>query len=440
MLRRGLQLVVFLALTGLGSPAFATTWTVIPDGSGDATTIQGGVDLASDGDIVLVAASTYSDVSTVNIGGTPTSVCVAIDKNIQLLSESGPATTIISNPDVDIAVYVHDVGPGTTISGFTIETAFDGYACLDAAPASPAVGSHAGILCVSAPAVISGNQLANHDSAIVLDASSAMVTGNTIKDSFIGVYCVAGSNAEVTNNVIHGCAGLIFCQNSALNVTGNDLYDACTGIYTLGGAPLVVSENLIHDLRNGVDARGVFTIENNRFFIMLGTGSAVYLSGASATGAVRGNVFYHVGLAMHLRVGPGVTIEANTFDGSLEAFYCDGASPVIRRNIVLHSDVGLGCWAGAAPTFECNDMFDVNHPVDGQCSDPTGMNGNIAVDPQFCGVADSGNYYLQADSPCAPGNHPDGTACDVIGAFGVGCGAVPVKTATWGAVKSLYRD
>jgi hypothetical protein len=36
--------------------------------------------------------------------------------------------------------------------------------------------------------------------------------------------------------------------------------------------------------------------------------------------------------------------------------------------------------------------------------------------------------------------HPNGAACDGIGALGTACTAVGVTPATWGEIKSLYRD
>ena len=59
--------------------------------------------------------------------------------------------------------------------------------------------------------------------------------------------------------------------------------------------------------------------------------------------------------------------------------------------------------------------------------------------PQFCGIKFSGNYYLQSDSPCAPGNHPDGYDCGLIGALPVNCGKVDVEKKSWGTIKSLYK-
>jgi hypothetical protein len=52
--------------------------------------------------------------------------------------------------------------------------------------------------------------------------------------------------------------------------------------------------------------------------------------------------------------------------------------------------------------------------------DQTGINGNFSADAVFC---DRGNfdYSLSSNSPCAPGNHPNGASCGLIGALNVGC-------------------
>ena len=62
------------------------------------------------------------------------------------------------------------------------------------------------------------------------------------------------------------------------------------------------------------------------------------------------------------------------------------------------------------------------------------------ADPQFCGIPGSDNFYLQSDSPCAPGNHPSGNACGIIGALPVLCGSVKTESRTWGSVKALYGE
>ncbi|MDD4857397.1 MAG: hypothetical protein PHD74_04735, partial [Candidatus Krumholzibacteria bacterium] len=74
-------------------------------------------------------------------------------------------------------------------------------------------------------------------------------------------------------------------------------------------------------------------------------------------------------------------------------------------------------------------------------TDLTGTNGNISVDPQFCAgdPSGSGDFFLQSDSPCAPGNNPDEASCGLIGAYPVGCREDSVERASWGAIKSLFR-
>jgi hypothetical protein len=51
-------------------------------------------------------------------------------------------------------------------------------------------------------------------------------------------------------------------------------------------------------------------------------------------------------------------------------------------------------------------------------SNTTDLGGNLEIDPLFC---DRTNFWLRANSPCLPGNHPAGADCGVIGARGTGC-------------------
>ena len=48
-----------------------------------------------------------------------------------------------------------------------------------------------------------------------------------------------------------------------------------------------------------------------------------------------------------------------------------------------------------------------------------GIEGNFAEDPLFCELVSSklgSPLRLHEDSPCLPGNHPDGWDCGLIGA------------------------
>jgi hypothetical protein len=176
-----------IEVVALSGSAIGRTWYIKPDGTGDAPTIQAGVDAASAGDIVLVAAGTYPTTSMVDIDGTLTAVCVAIDKDIDLLSESGPASTTIGNVSAGVAIYVHDVVGSVEISGFRVQTSSAIPICVDAQselqqngpfPAS----SPRGIKCRNAEVSIHNNHISENDIGIELIGSSATVAGEPHRD------------------------------------------------------------------------------------------------------------------------------------------------------------------------------------------------------------------------------------------------------------------
>jgi hypothetical protein len=126
----------------------------------------------------------------------------------------------------------------------------------------------------------------------------------------------------------------------------------------------------------------------------------------------------------------GNTIVSNGYIVIAGGIYCtSGFTGQIVGNIVAlnTSGVGIYCEPGANPTFVCNDVWrNKSGEYGGACGDPTGLNGNISVDPFFCD-AQHGDYRLRADSPCA--NAP---GCGRMGAFGVACGPTSVRETTCG--------
>jgi hypothetical protein len=90
-------------------------------------------------------------------------------------------------------------------------------------------------------------------------------------------------------------------------------------------------------------------------------------------------------------------------------------------------------------SINCSDLYG-NGDAENDSAVVNNFPSCFIADPQFCGISGSGNFYLQSDSPCAPGNHPDGSDCGIIGALPVLCGSVKTETRTWGSVKALYGE
>jgi hypothetical protein len=111
----------------------------------------------------------------------------------------------------------------------------------------------------------------------------------------------------------------------------------------------------------------------------------------------------------------------------------------LTRNIVAANPQGGGIRVDdgiSGATLQCNDVWgNAGYDYSG-LPDPTGNNGNISADPQFCDLTML-NVHLLASSPCAPANSPPG--CDLIGARGVDCNPVPTLPTTWGRLKVGYH-
>jgi hypothetical protein len=114
---------------------------------------------------------------------------------------------------------------------------------------------------------------------------------------------------------------------------------------------------------------------------------------------------------------------------------CDlGSSAYLDRTIIAFSLEGaaLLCHYDATATLTCCDVYGNEGGDWIDCiEDQALINGNFHEDPLFCG--DTSPDYplnLRPDSPCAPGNHPYGWDCGLIGACDVGCPPAGVEEET----------
>jgi predicted outer membrane repeat protein len=183
------------------SPALAKTWHV----PGDASTIQGGINIASAGDTVLVACGTYNDHD------------ITMKSRVRLLSATGqPGCVTIDAQQQGRVFYCRFSAPATRIEGFTITGG--------SVPYSPDEGNGGGIYC--------------------LDNSSPWIVNCIITDNFAdwnggGVCCNSNSSAKfvdciVTNNEAgNGGSGMMFNNNSDAILTNCTISDNVgNGIWT----------------------------------------------------------------------------------------------------------------------------------------------------------------------------------------------------------------
>jgi len=144
----------------------------------------------------------------------------------------------------------------------------------------------------------------------------------------------------------------------------------------------------------------------------------------------------------------GCTLVANTAyhaGGGIDCYW--SSSPSITRCLIAFTRHGgaVDCDNSngvCRPVLNCCDVYgNVGGDWTGYLAGQYGMRGNFSGDPLFCDP-DSSEALLCANSPCLPGNHPQGTECGVVGAAGAGCapcGPVTVEPTSWGRIKSLYR-
>ena len=376
MSRTHVSVLAAILLASLVTPAMSVVIHV----PSDQPTIQEGVNAAGKGDTVLVAAGTYSGELNrdIDFGGI----------NTVLLAPYGPKSTIIDCLDSTRAFHLHS-GEDTTsvIDGFTIyngrsEGPGGGFLCDGASPAIR-------------DCIFEGNWSAKGGGAFACIASAPVFVdciffGNSSESGFPG----EGGAFRCSDGASPSFRGCEFRANSS--DVGAAL--ACTGASTC---------HIMRCLFRGNAA---------------GTGGAVACRGSSDV------IIEHCTMTGNISPSGtcvssegGSTVEATA---TIMAFGWKGAAVL--------------CWSGGTATLVCCDVYSNEHGDWVGCiADQHGLNGNIRVDPLFCGMSNPGERYtLHADSPCAPDNSG---GCGVIGAFGVGCVSTPVEGASWGTIKARYR-
>lgn len=242
-------------------------------------------------------------------------------------------------------------------------------------------------------AMVSGRTLVSEE-----DPEVTILNGSNISHV---IYCFSVKEAVISGFTIEDgraeLGGGLYCEESSFLFQGNIVrqntvvgtaYGA--GIYTtLCPRGMTIKENLIYDNHSPYIGGGI-----------------------CCNGDDRSTIF-------------GNTIYGNTAPWGAGIITYNGSDILIERNIVVNNHTGKGVYvhSSATATILCNDVW-FNTTANYHGPDQTGINGNISVDPLFCDP-NLFDFHLDEESPCLPGNHPDGSDCELIGALPGGCAPNP---------------
>lgn len=342
----------------------------------DYPAIQTAIDVAMNGDTVLVSPGVYTE--RIDFRG----------KAITVASVDGASATIIDGQSLGTVVtIVANPGEGPVLRGFTVTRGY-GF---------PFAG---GIYTYGGPAVVEENIITDNfgclGGGISAEFSSATIRNNLVSNNRPN--CVGGTGgggvnlggagtARVVGNVISG-------NISAFDGGGISLFAA--------GEP-VISGNVITGNVTGDSVPG-----SGGGISLANASNAVIVNNIIAANASR----YGGGISWLVPSGePGPNVINNTiaFNDSLlgTAVYADGfdAQARLTNNILVGSGMRWVVECGTfndlnPPVISYNDVFNVDGTsrYGGACVDQTGVNGNIAADPLFVDRA-NGNFHIMTSSP-----------------------------------------
>ena len=367
--------LILLAALGVAS---ATTFTVLPDGSGDYPTIQAAINASVNGDVVELGNGSFRG---------PGNRDIHFLRLITVRSQGGdPSTCVI------------DCGGSVAGShyGFTLDQRLTSQAVLEGVTVIHAYGEYW---------------------ACAIECASDVTIRNCVfRENYSGTYGGAGATCEgppctatfsqcwfVENSCAHGGSAVWANQGAAPR------FENCHFLNNTGYACWL-------DAADGEFTDCVF--------------SGGPLGGCSAVASQWGSL---------VMVGCTVTnFDPPPYGGTI---YGDTNSQMEIENTLIawnRAQVTVSCGYLSTVALSCSDIYGNAGGDWTDCSaGQLGLNGNICLDPQFCSEFPSQDldWSIHSESPCAPAQ----SGCGLIGAGDVGCGPTPAETRTWGGVKLLFR-
>jgi hypothetical protein len=354
-----LMLVIF-PTGAAGAATIIVDWT----GAGDCLTIQQGLNVALDGDTVIVRPGRYSGSGNRDLD--------FHGEAVTLVSEKGPALTVIDcegTPDIHRRAFEfeHFEQEDTVISGFTITGGF---------------------------ALVGGAIHGYHQCSPTITGN--VITGNTAEYGGGGIYFDWECHAVITDNLITGNRAIRDDQTSIY-------YPGGGGIFIINSSPHIEG-NIITNNSTGRSGGGL-CCSNSEFLIL----SNNLIAGNEAVYDGGGAYFYS---SIPVRID-GCTFENNTADRGggayLRADETQCLNSIFWDNQAMDGDQA---WIsdGAEVTFNHCDIEGGSAGMGGPGT--SALNQVIDADPLFVQGCD-GLFYLSqvaagqdVDSPCLDAGEP----------------------------------
>jgi parallel beta-helix repeat protein len=337
-------------------------------------TIQAGINVAVNGDIVLVAPGTYFE--NINFYG----------KAIIVKSSGGAKATIIDGGNVtSVVTFESGEDLKSVLRGFTIQhgSTLDEGGGIYISSSSPTIEHN----------IVTENTAANGGAGIAVTFSSALVRGNTVTNNSQtsgysggvgggGIEVGGAGAAQITSNVVENnswstaagggmslfAAGTPTLENNIIR--DNTAYDQGGGIYIVNDSNALVIQNLIYN-NTAAQASGIY------FLVPYGNVGPVFVN----------NTIVGTGSSSE-----GSAVYASGFDDQVQ-FY---------NNLIIGSTgtSALYCddtYDPTPPTLTNNDGYSSGGSgMAGACSAQSNENGNLSVNPMFVGKR---NFHVKAASP-----------------------------------------
>ncbi|MCA9753924.1 MAG: right-handed parallel beta-helix repeat-containing protein [Gemmatimonadetes bacterium] len=403
----------------LASPTAATTWNVLPDGTGDFATIQAAIDAATDGDVIELGDGTFTGagndaldflgkaITVRSASGNPESCRLGLQDNMGLCEFPGVR-------------FGQQEGPGSVLEAVTIQNHQDGAGdvgeCIDFATV---------LLTDSSPTlrrvVFRDNApVEGHGTVVRARGGAPRFEDCVFRGNWGKALELVDSNATVTGCILES------------NYGGGVSSGATLTVY--GGSPLVTSTAIRRNGNLGIGGD-------------VGAGVLVRAGTPTLDGClIAENYLDGTGAGIVVEPGANLTVTRTTIAGNRAI---TGGGVLVRGSCTItQSVIGANCSTTDGPDVHVSASGQVS--LDCTAVDISRVSGPglvswgatiVAADPLFCEPrtcedppSDEGLYSLQLLSPAR-----DVPGCGTLGAL-YGVCTVSVAPMSWGRVKEMYRN